>query len=222
MLYPNQGYGQAWSGLISVVEAPVDSVSSPRYQDGLRRSNRQTNGHFAGTINAYSAPEAFLDDVLAQVRPKSFGMSFRTTKPTGYKLHLLYNVLVSPSQYAHKQSDVESYSWNFTTLPVLVPGAQPTAHVVVEGGVAYPWIVEAIEDILYGTESEDARLPTPGELVTMFESFGILRVTDNGDGTWTAETEESGIISFPDADSFEINWPSAVYVTSDTYTLSTL
>jgi len=140
---------------------------------------------------------------------------------THYRLHLVYNVLFSPEGFSHEQSPVTSHSWGFTTLPIDIPGAKRSAHLIVETSIAYSWVIEILEDILYGTEGNAPRLPLPEEIVDIFETNAILQIIDNGDGTWTAIGPDS-VVYLTDPDTFEISWPSAVYIDADSYTVSTL
>lgn len=222
VFYPISGPGQAWNGLTSIKENEIDSNARARFLDGLRTNQRRTTGNFSGSIEAFSYPPGFYDDILVQKRPPYFGLSYRTGNSTNFKLHLVFNLKISPVGIFRESFETDKWVWPFTTTPIDVPLSKRSAHITIDSGIAYPWTMEALEDILYGTESTDPRLPLPQELYDLFESNGILRITDNGDGSWTADTDESGIISFPDVDSFEITWPSAIYIDANTYTISTL
>ena len=222
VFYPPSGSGQAWNGLTAVKENPTDSDVKVRFLDGMRTNQRRPPGNFAGTIEAFSYPEGFYDDILSQRRPPSFGMSYRTGISDNWKLHLVYNLKISPVGIFHESFETDKWVWPFTTTPIDIPLAKRSAHIVVDSSIAYSWSITDLEDILYGTADTDARLPTPQELYDLFESNAILRIIDNGDGSWTAETDEDGIISFPDADSFEITWPSVIYLDANTYTISSL
>jgi len=221
VFYPLDGAGEAWSGIISVKDTSVESTQRRLYQDGLQVANRQSSGFFAGTVRAYSYPPSFYTDILSQVRQKPVGFCYRTMTKTHYRLHLVYNVLFSPEGFSHEQSPVTSHSWGFTTLPIDIPGAKRSAHLIVETSIAYSWVIEILEDILYGTEGNAPRLPLPEEIVDIFETNAILQIIDNGDGTWTAIGPDS-VVYLTDPDTFEISWPSAVYIDADSYTVSTL
>lgn len=221
VFYPPSGTGEAWSGLISVKEAPAESTQRIAYQDGGRFVNRQSKGYFAGTVEAYNHPPSFYSDILTQRRQKPVGFSYRTMTKDYYRLHLVYNAIFSPGGQIHQQSIVESYSWDFTTLPIDIPGAKRSSHLVIETSIAYSWVVELIEDILYGTDAEDSRLPLPEEIIEIFETNAILQIIDHGDGTWTAIGPDD-VVYMLDSETFEINWPSAVYIDADSYTVSTL
>ena len=55
-------------------------------------------------------------------------------------------------------------SWEFTTTPVEVTGHKPTASIVIDSTKVDASKLEALEAILYGSESEEARLPLPNEV----------------------------------------------------------
>jgi hypothetical protein len=66
-----------------------------------------------------------------------------------------------------------------------------------------------------------ARLPDPQEIFDIFEANSILRVVDNGDGTFTVTGPDDAITMLDDT-TFEIDWPSVVVIDSNTYEISSL
>lgn len=221
VLYSSNGVGEAWNGLVAVTEADDDSDENTRYIDGVKTRVRRRSGSFAGTIEAYSYPPSFYDDYLTQRRRPALGMSYRIQKTGGSEVHLVYNLQIPRGEISRKQNESGTFRWDFTTLPVLVPGAKLSAHLVIDTSLAYSWTVSALLDILYGTAAAAPRLPSPSEVMDVFESNSILRITDHGDGTWSAEGPDS-VVYMTDDTTFEINWPSAVYVDEDTYTVHSL
>lgn len=225
VFYPQSGPGEPWNGLISVEETPSVPENDPSYIDGVKLIPKKPRGDFSGNISTFGHPLSFYDDILSQTRAKPFGMSYRVMTPTGYKLHLVYNVLLGPSGFVYSQQDADSYSWGFTSLPIDIPeswyGASKTAHLIIDGNVAYSSTVSAVEDALYGTESTDPFLPTPQEIFQIFENNSILQIIDNGDGTWTAIGPASAITML-DAITFQIDWPSAVFIDANSYTIHSL
>lgn len=221
VFYSSIGPAEAWNGLTSIVEIPTDSDEKSRYIDGIKRGQRRPPGFFEGTIEAYSYPPSFYDHILTQRRHKSFSLSYRVDNAEGSKIHLIYNVLVSTPAYLHQQRDTDTISWKFTSLPVEMPNAARSSHLIIDTADAYSWTVDALEDILYGTDASPPRLPTPAEVFEIFEENSILRIIDHGDGTWTAIGPDSAIIML-DPTTFEITWPSAVYIDAVSYTISSL
>jgi hypothetical protein len=221
VFYSKNAPGEVWNGLIGINEDSTDIEEHSRHIDGVKIYRYQRTGHLSGQIEAVTYPESLHNDVFGRRITSTFGMSYRVMTATGYKLHLVYNVLLKPSSYVHKQAEVQTFNWDFSTTPVAVPQAKPTSHLVIDTSIAYSWTVEVLENILYGTDTESARLPLPEEIFEVFEENAILQIIDNGDGTWTAIGPDS-VITMLDSDTFQIAWPSAVYIDADTYTISSL
>lgn len=58
-------------------------------------------------------------------------------------------------------------SWEISTVPVDVPGFKPTATLVINSTETDAATLKKIEDLLYGTEEAEARLPLPAEIITL-------------------------------------------------------
>jgi hypothetical protein len=220
VFYPPNGPGEAWNGLVSVQEIPPNADNKVRFLDGIK-SERSAKEEFAGVIQAYTYPESFHSILLTRRRHHTFGMSYRTKTAAGYKIHLVYNVLITPTNVVYLQDEGDPFNWGFTTKPVLVPGVKPSAHIVIDTAKTYAWTLAELENIIYGSEEGNARLPLPDEVFDIFERNSILKVIDNGDGTFTVDGPESAI-QMLDATTFQITWPSAVYIDEETYTISSL
>lgn len=210
VFYPPNGAAEAWNGLISVRESPSGADEQVRYLDGQKLSVKIPPGEFSGTIEAFTYPDA-LDEV------KNFGLSYRTN----YKLHLVYNASVEPSPFSYQQVDPGAFSWSFATKAVPVPGAKPTAHIVIDTSKTHSWTVAQIEDILYGSDLGFGRLPLPTEILDIFEANAIVKVVDHGDGTFTV-TGPDEAIQMLDPTTFEITWPSAIFIDENNYTISSM
>ena len=221
VFYPQNAPGEVWNGLIGISDDSDDSDVRIRYVDGVRTVQRRRPGSFSGSIEAVTYPNSLHNDIFGQNLRSTFGLSYRVMGPNSYKIHLVYNVLLSPSRFMHQQVEVNSYTWGFTTIPVSVPDAKPSSHLVIDSSIAYSSTISDLEDILYGTDDIDPHLPTPDDVFEVFEENAILRIIDNGDGTWTAIGPDS-VITMLDADTFQIDWPSANYIDADTYTIYSL
>ena len=57
-----------------------------------------------------------------------------------------------------------------STTPVSVSGMDPTASLVIDSTKADPAKLKKLEDILYGTEEIDARLPLPDEIASIMKA----------------------------------------------------
>lgn len=236
VLYPQDGPGVPWNGLISVNEAPSDSDVTTGYFDGLAYQTRHKPGSFAATIEAFTYPAEFeeygfmrIGDSLSR-RQKTFGLSYRTKigndisgLDQGYKLHLVYNAQARPSQRAHKTTskspELDTLSWDISTNPAKVNGGKPSSHLVLDTSIAHPWTVAALEELLYGDDASDSVLPQPNDVLELFESTSLIRITDNGDGTWTAEGPDD-LVKMSGPSTFQIDIPTAVFIDTKTYRIS--
>lgn len=234
VLYPADVPGVAWSGLVAVSERPADVGSKLRYFEGQRYQSRAVGDGFAGTFEALSYPDEFVEydgysegRVSAQ-RRRTFGLSYRTKVISAdgseqYKIHMVYNAVAEPTDRSYStlnnSLDPETFSWSLTTRPFKLPGLRPTAHLVIDSSVTHPWTLTAIEDLLYGSGSANPRLPAPEELIELFESGTTLRIVDHGNGTWTA-TGPDEAIQMLDATTFQISWPTAIYIDEVTFQIS--
>ena len=221
VIYPLVGPGVAWNGLTAVGENPGQNEEKVRYIDGVRTNLRRNRGEFSGSIEAYTYPDALYENVLVQKRAQTFGMSYRIAAGDSYRLHLVYNVVIVPTDRNYKQRDPETFVWNFSTLPVDIPQAGQSAHLILDGTMAYSWVMADLEEILYGTATTDPRLPTPQEVWDLVEAGSILMVTDHGDGTFTI-TGPDDAITMLSSTTFEVTWPSVINIDANTYQISSL
>lgn len=61
-------------------------------------------------------------------------------------------------------------SWELSTTPVVVTGFKPTSHLVIDSTKVKPAALKAIEDALYGTESESAKILMPDEVAALINN----------------------------------------------------
>lgn len=190
VLYLPEQPGVAWPGIVTVSEAPTGGDPRPYYIDGRKYLNLATAEEFEAVIGAYSAPAEFgVCDGSVQIhnglfatqqRRMPFGFCYRTLVGNdvqgadhAYKIHLVYNALAAPSSRTittmGDQVAVSAFSWKITTLPPPVTGYKRTAHFVIDTRYTDPEVLEAVEDVLYGTDVTSASLPTPDELITIFD-----------------------------------------------------
>lgn len=239
VLYVDGYPGVPWNGLTSVNESPSGGDSKSFYIDGVKYLTTPSPEEFEGTITAFTYPDEFAKCdgtveprsglFLTHQRRKSFGLSYRTmigndhTDSFGYKLHIIYNALASPSERSNESLkdsiDPNDFSWRITCKPPAMSGYKSTSHVVIDSRSTDPSVLSTIEDILYGSDTDLARIPTLGELIDAYDTISTLTVVDNGDGTWTA-TAPFDVIRMLDEETFEITASTAVFIDDDTYTLS--
>lgn len=190
VLYPidNKGTypkGVAWNGLTNVTESPSGAEATALYADDIKYLNLISTEEFGGTIEAYTYPDEFAECdgsaslatgvYIGQQPRKTFGFSYRTTLGNdvdnnnyGYKLHLVYGALASPSEKAYAtindSPEAITFSWEFSTTPVNVTGFKPTASITIDSTKVDPQKLAALEAILYGGDEAEARLPLPDEV----------------------------------------------------------
>lgn len=192
VLYPTDNTGAyttgvAWNGLTAVTESPDGAEETPLYADNMKYLSLFSKENFKGTISAYTYPDEFAEcdgnvevatGVYAgQQRRKVFGMSYRTRigndvneDAHGYKIHLVYQAKVSPSERAYETindtPNAITLSWSFTTTPVNVDNMDPVAHLVIDSTKVEAAKLTALEAILYG-DTAAAKLPTIAEVIEL-------------------------------------------------------
>ena len=180
--------GAAWNGLTGVTLSPSGAEATPLYANNHKYLNLMSVEELGGTIEAYMYPDEFAECdgsaslatgvKIGQQKRKAFGFSFRTLigndvdgEKYGYKLHLVYGALASPSEQENASindsPEAKTLSWEFSTTPVEVTGFEPTSHIEIDSTAVNAEKLKKLEDILYGSESEEARLPLPNEVATL-------------------------------------------------------
>lgn len=181
--------GYAWNGLTTVTESPSGAEPSAQYADNIKYLNLISTEEFGGTIEAFTYPDEFgqcdgsaepqAGVMVGQQGRKAFGLAYRTRMGNdidgtdhGYKLHLVYGCQAAPSEKAYAtindSPEAISFSWEFTTTPVAVTGLKPSALLTIDSTEVAAGDLTMLEDILYGTEGVDPRLPLPDEVISLF------------------------------------------------------
>ena len=198
VLYPRDASGKypkgvAWDGLISVTESPSGAEKTPLYASDIKYLELMSNEEFGATIEAYTYPDEFAKCDgsaeltkgvnLGQQKRSPFGLSYKTVvgndidnNDYGYKLHLIYGALASPSERAYQtindSPEAITFSWEISTTPVEVEGFKPTAIVTIDSTKVDPGKLAELEKILYGSDDTEARLPLPDEIKTVIQAAG--------------------------------------------------
>lgn len=209
------GTGVPWNGLVSVDERESGAVNTDHYFDGRRLHISQENGTFEAAISAYTYPDAFAEynGYSEDETYKRFGFSYRTQYGDGYKIHVVYNALVRDDARSWStvggRPDPSLFRWDIYGSAVPISGASPAARLTL--GAPTEGVLSLVEDILYGTDSSAPRLPDPAELIELYESATMLKVTYNGDGTYTVSGPDHMVSELPDG-RFQIDAPSAFLI----------
>lgn len=198
--------GVVWDGLTSVQESPSGAEATPLYADNIKYLNLMSAEEFAATIEAYTYPDEFMQNdgsaalvtgtgvYIGQQPRKPFGLCYRTKigndndgNEHGYKLHLIYGCLASPSERAYNtvndNPEAITFSWSVNTTPVEVANNKNTAILTIDSTKVKAEELEAFEQILYGTPGStdpstgtetdpiQPRMPLPNEVATMFTAL---------------------------------------------------
>ena len=188
--------GVPWNGLVSVSENPTGAEATAQYADNIKYLNLLSAEEFGATIEAFTYPDEFaVCDGSAEIIPgvmigqqsrKVFGLCYRTLigndvdgSDHGYKLHLIYGALASPSEKAYTtvndSPEAITLSWEVTTTPVPVTNFKSTASLVIDSTKFDITKMQALEEVLYGkdgtgdpeTGAVEPRLPLPDEVATL-------------------------------------------------------
>ena len=192
VLYPIDGSGDyplgiAWNGLVSVTESPSGAEPTALYADNIKYLTLISAEEFGCTIEAYTYPDEFglcdgsveaglaVGTYLGQQARTAFGLVFQTKVGNdvdgaahGYKLHLLYGCLASPSEKAFQSvndsPEAITFSWEVATTPPIVTGYQPTAQIIIDSRAADPTALAALLLLLFG-DTGPPNLPLPDAII---------------------------------------------------------
>lgn len=180
----------AWNGLTAVNESPSGADETKLWADNIKYLSMRAAEEFGGTIEAYTYPDEFAEcDGSKELVPglyagqqnrQPFGLCYRTVlgndtqlNDYGYKLHLVYGCTCNPSEKAYAtindSPDAITFSWEFSTTPVpvtAIANVKPTASLTIDSTKVDASKLEDLEAKLYGTNSSDAYLPLPDEVIT--------------------------------------------------------
>lgn len=195
VLYPIGSTGEyakgvAWNGLTSVTESPSGADANDQYADDMKYISLRGTETFGGTIEAFTYPEEWEECdgskspvkgvSVGQQNRKAFGLAYKTVlgndvdyNEHGYKLHLIYGATASPSekqyQVINESPEPSTFSWEYTSTPVAVAkeGYKPTSCLTIKSTGVDPEKLKALEDILFGKDEAEPRLPLPDEVITL-------------------------------------------------------
>lgn len=180
--------GVAWEGITNVTETPSGAEPTKLYANNAVYATLMSAEELGGSIEAYTYPDEFAEcDGSAEIATgvkigqqprKAFGLAYKTLLANdvvgtayGYKLHIIYGAMASPSEKAHAtvndSPEAQTMSWEFSTTPASVTGHKPTASIEIDSTKADPAKLAELEAMIYGSEEADAKLPTPDEIIAL-------------------------------------------------------
>lgn len=194
----------AWNGLTDVSEGG-SSNTEIIYRDGKIILADVDASDFQASVSAFFYPDEFSACIgipeaaeglyVDNQKPKRFNLSYRTLVGNGstgdlfgYQIHLVYNCLASIGTRARKtlsdSPEMMPFNFDLVCTPVKLPGFRPSAHYIIDTRGMQSGQRKELEDLLYGTSTADGHFPTATELFELMNFGVIMRVYDNGDGTY--------------------------------------
>ena len=180
--------GVAWNGITAVNVTPSGAEPTALYANNAKYLTLMSAEEVGGTIEAYTYPtewrkcmgftEIVKGAYVGQQARSTFGLVAKSLigndtelNKFGYKLHILWGCLASPSEEAHstvnESPEAATFSWEFSTTPVKMAGFDPTSYICVESNNVDEAKLKALEAKLYGGDDAEPTLPTPDEVATL-------------------------------------------------------
>lgn len=230
VLYPKVGPGVVWNGLVSVEEASIGGSMTSYFVDGIKYMVEVAPDTYNARVEAFLYPNELDDERQAAV----YGFSYQTLSFNGEKdfrkIHLVYNAFFTPDSTTYKtlgdSTTPSMFLWDLSTTPEAIPNRRATAHLIVDLDSTNPYLFEKLEEILYGSDTVDPHLPTAAELEDLFRTWVSLKITNLGDGSFSAEwmgvPPNRAFTILPD-DTIQFHWPSvSELLADDTHTIESL
>lgn len=197
--------GVAWNGITAITESPSGAEATDLYADDIKYATLRSAETLGATIEAYTSPDewakcdGYAEPVeglkIGQQSRSSFGLAYKTQigndtsteDDDGYNLHLVYGATASPSergyQTVNESPEAITFSWEIQTTPVTVEGFKPTASLTLNSLKIVKEAMAALEAVLFGSDSAEARLPLPDEVIEIIkENSTTAPVTPPEDG----------------------------------------
>lgn len=196
VLYPQDASGAypkgyAWNGISNISDSPDGADVNEIWADNIKYATFRAVENSKGSIEAYMYPDEWMQCdgyveleegiVIGQQNRAAFGLCYRTevgndtasNADGDYKLHLVYGATASPSEQSHDtvndSPDAQTFSWDYDCVPVSVAGHKPTATMTITASKVGETKMKKLLDALYGTESTEAHLPLPDEILTLLK-----------------------------------------------------
>jgi hypothetical protein len=193
VLYPLDGPGVAWNGLVSVAENVGREIKS-YFLDGIKFLDHFVPGAYSARLSAFTYPDEF-EEILGthefvpgvrvhDQRAGMFHLSYRTLigdplegLDLGYKLHLVYNLTANPSDTTFgslgDRVDPNTFVWDISGVQTSMWGIRPANHLTFDSRSTDPDILTSVEETLYGTDLVDPTMPDLVELLAELEAAAV-------------------------------------------------
>lgn len=150
----------AWDGLVGVYDDETNAIVNDYYMEPRRVKLAPNAGDLKATLTAFTFPDLFADccglngDIY-----RRFGLCFNHIDDDGDSTRLLYGAIVEKDK-----SDETLFRWDISATKIPIPGAMPSASLTLG------YVPPALQDVLYGTDTTDPRLPSPEEVISFYKA----------------------------------------------------
>lgn len=195
--------GVPWNGLTGFTESPTGAEATKLYADDGVYAELRSAEELEGSLTAYTYPDEFAECdgsaelvegsgvYIGQQARKRFAFCYRSTigndvnTEMGYKLHIIYGAMASPSEkaYATINDSPEGieFSWDITTTPVPVKDVdgnkfKNTASIVLDSRKVAAAKMTTILNSLYGTDGDPQTQGDTGTNSTLLLPDAIIDI----------------------------------------------
>lgn len=173
--------GVAWNGLTSVTESPSGADESKYYANNKLYLSVRGLEEFGFTLEGYQSPPEF-DQCdgqaeickgvkISQQRRVPFCFAYRRWigeqdggMHDDYEIHIFYNATASPTEETaetiNESPEPGTMSWECSTIPVEVPGYEPTSRCVIKASKVPEAKLKEIEEALWGRDADETQSVT--------------------------------------------------------------
>lgn len=191
VIYPKDGSAPAaFNGVSAITENVSGGAAASVWLDGVKSLDYNQNEDYQATLEAFYYPAAFAQcngnlslatGLSATLQPrKPFDMSYRTILGNdtngiyGYKYHLIYNCMSSPSErhYESVSDDTKpgTFSWQINATPPYTDDYKPTAQFICNSWTIPAAKLASLQSYLYGTATAAPFMPTQAAVIALLSS----------------------------------------------------
>lgn len=189
--------GVAWNGFTGIDDNASGGEVNAIWADNMKYAVIQSAEDLEGKLDVLQYPIEFaqcngeyqpVPGLFFTSQPRrAFALVYRTEigtdtdKEAGHMLHFLYGARVKPStaerSTINDNPDAAKFSFDFYTVPIKIPGYKPSSKVQVNSLRCSLGQMNAIENIIYGTDHSEPRLPFPEELFEIVNEVFLLNAS---------------------------------------------
>lgn len=180
--------GVAWNGVISISESPEGADANDLWADNRKYATLRSLETYSASIEAYTYPEEFNECdgfetpegangvYLGQQNRTAFGLAYKTNVGSdvdaslgAYKLHIIFNATVSPSDRQYEtindSADAITFSWDMTATSTPVTGFKDVCTITIDSRTANAENLKTLEEKLFGKDGVAPEFQTPDQVL---------------------------------------------------------